>query len=88
MSVVDVIVPVSGQTKSPVSVPDDREQEKNGLTGQPVSIPAETTNTIIQYLLAQGLSREDIVMPGGGKASILYLSEDFNTPLDGFEDYT
>ncbi|GEM_PF-6777257 len=45
------------------------------------------TNQIVQDLLAEGLSMDDIIMPGGGKGAIIYVSPDFDEPLAEFADY-
>ena len=88
MSLLGVTQPVSSQTKSTASIAGNKEPDKNCPVIPDITVVAETTDSIIQHLLAQGLSRDDIVMPGGGKDSILYLSEDFNAPAEGFENYS
>ena len=47
-----------------------------------------TTEDIVQELLAKGVPRNKIRIPGHGKKDILYISDDFDAPLGDFEDYT
>lgn len=45
------------------------------------------TEAIVQDLLAQGLTLDQIILPGGGKDMIAYLGDDFDAPLDDFSEY-
>lgn len=53
----------------------------------PSSELIDTTEHTVQYLLAQGLKLDDIIMPGATKGMITYISPDFDDPLDEFEEY-
>ncbi len=47
----------------------------------------ETLAAIVDQLLAQGLSHEDIVMPGSARDAILFIADDFDAPTTDFADY-
>lgn len=42
---------------------------------------------IIRELLAKGVPKEKIRIPGHGKNMILHISDDFDAPLDDFAEY-
>ena len=90
MSLLD-ITKVLEAAKSPVVSFDNPEQKKMSSASQNVTISAETTTSsettasIVQHLLAQGLSMDDIVMPGSAKDAGIYVADDFDAPLEDFE---
>lgn len=45
------------------------------------------TDAIVQKLLAQGVSRDNIRMPGSAKHLDIYVADDFDEPLDEFSEY-
>ena len=90
MSLLD-ITKVSEAAKTPVVSLDNPEQMKMSSASQNVTISAETTPSsettasIVQHLLAQGLSMDAIILPGSAKDAGIYVADDFDAPLpEGF----
>ncbi len=86
--------PKDTDTNSLVLVPEadlevvGRGQELHPPTSSPLeTATVHSTELIVQKLLAQGLSRDEIVMPGGAKGHVLYIASDFDAPLEDFADY-
>jgi len=50
--------------------------------------PLITTEDVIRELLAQGVPKDQILIPGLGKNDVLFMPDKFNDPMDEFEDAT
>ena len=49
--------------------------------------PTATTAEIIEELMAKGIRADKIRIPGKGRQSIAYISDDFDAPLDELAEY-
>ncbi len=85
MSLLD-ITNVSEAAKASVASSNEPNRQKIGSTDQDAATSAETTASIVQHLLAQGLRMEDIIMPGSAKDVGIYVADDFDAPCEDFED--
>lgn len=47
----------------------------------------ETLAEVIDQLLALGISRDDIVMPGSAMDAVIFIADDFDAPVTDFDDY-
>ena len=73
---------------TPLTVFDNTHTYTNAAAQGSVMTSAEATAFIVQDLLSQGLSLDDIIMPGSAKSANIYMSDDFDDPIDDFRDYT
>ena len=87
------ITNVSEAATTPLASSNKPNRQKIDPTVQDVPVSAEatdaseTTASIVQHLLAQGLRMEDIIMPGSAKDAGIYVADDFDAPCEDFEDY-
>jgi len=62
-----------------------------GIVAQPVSeVEAQsraTTEAIVRELMAKGVSKEKMRIPGKVKSHIVYMADDFDAPLDDFKEH-
>jgi len=68
------------QTASQTDHKSDKAAPTQRPTGPEAFLSDEEINKIVTQLLAQGLSPEEIVMPGSGADKIIFIADDFDAP--------
>ena len=80
-STMPIVSSVSHKRKTALAATSPRYEPAPTLSNQ-------TIEEIVEKLIAAGVKREDIVMPGSAANTILFIADDFDAPTSDFADYT